>query len=703
MTEDAQAGRAAGKKQRQHSANTGIENAGFMKKSMSRSLDDWFLDGLSLFILWIVALEFYQGGQSDGYQVYLGFLLLIFAMAVLRYAVFPALRHVPLVLLVGGSVFFWFAYVTPHRVLQDLSAIAVALLLTILLTPRVRFAFANRCIQFWSHLWKKRNLLRPAPFRHDQRMIWSDTRTSLTLIILSWLLISLFDLVRVSESPLPLDPSRFLTTSKPEWSERKIGVALSGGGYRAIVYHAGVLTALEQMGVRITHLSTVSSGSIIGAYYAFGGAPERFLQSRLAQQLSTHREKVNAYHLAQMACQARIPFTDYRVFPFCNLDRYDVRTRNLREIFFSNLTLSQEGDGPLPRLMINIADVRHKQLLGFTRNQLIRTGSLYETNRVYKNGLQVQLDSLPDLASMVSISNAFPTQSRPYDITLSLSEQDSDSVQWNAYEIRGVDGSIMDHTAYKTLHIAANSSSPGNLPVSDLVVDEEHVAEWRLDMALLSDATTFHSLNETGYEERRALDLAISQINSSIAERYTSYSVNRLSPFRYDGFRGVRASQNLFPPKLDQYDDETIYQLTQLVPSEDLLHLPQAHYYETTQAWVMNENSFIANEIPAWDQDFQRLEAWLRAGHCSEKQFTTLFPHLNGGCEYIKLAFAINKDFRRCLRIFKHTSPLKEVLGHGEIAAIYRLGQYSVLFEAPWIRRVLNGNEMLVENRMSVN
>jgi NTE family protein len=49
----------------------------------------------------------------------------------------------------------------------------------------------------------------------------------------------------------------------------KIGLALSGGGSRAIAFHLGCLRALNQLGLldRVVILSTVSGGSVIGAYF----------------------------------------------------------------------------------------------------------------------------------------------------------------------------------------------------------------------------------------------------------------------------------------------------------------------------------------------------------------------------------------------------------------------------------------------------
>lgn len=49
----------------------------------------------------------------------------------------------------------------------------------------------------------------------------------------------------------------------------RIGLALSGGGFRASLYHLGTIRYLEEAGVmpRVEVISTVSGGSIIGAYY----------------------------------------------------------------------------------------------------------------------------------------------------------------------------------------------------------------------------------------------------------------------------------------------------------------------------------------------------------------------------------------------------------------------------------------------------
>jgi predicted acylesterase/phospholipase RssA len=63
----------------------------------------------------------------------------------------------------------------------------------------------------------------------------------------------------------------------------KIGLALSGGGFRASLYHLGLIRFLRDAGIlsQVTHITSVSGGSIIAAHLAlnwdrYNGSPEEF-------------------------------------------------------------------------------------------------------------------------------------------------------------------------------------------------------------------------------------------------------------------------------------------------------------------------------------------------------------------------------------------------------------------------------------------
>ena len=60
------------------------------------------------------------------------------------------------------------------------------------------------------------------------------------------------------------DTSNEKAPSKPA----RIGLALSGGGFRASIFHLGVIRRLEELGImkRVHTISAVSGGSIIAAY-----------------------------------------------------------------------------------------------------------------------------------------------------------------------------------------------------------------------------------------------------------------------------------------------------------------------------------------------------------------------------------------------------------------------------------------------------
>jgi NTE family protein len=52
-------------------------------------------------------------------------------------------------------------------------------------------------------------------------------------------------------------------------NEKRVGLALSGGGYRAAAFHLGTLRKLYQLNIldKVDVLSTISGGSITGAAY----------------------------------------------------------------------------------------------------------------------------------------------------------------------------------------------------------------------------------------------------------------------------------------------------------------------------------------------------------------------------------------------------------------------------------------------------
>ncbi|MFO1429891.1 MAG: patatin-like phospholipase family protein [Candidatus Competibacteraceae bacterium] len=72
-----------------------------------------------------------------------------------------------------------------------------------------------------------------------------------------------------ANSNVAAQPSAMSNQTQPRSARVKLGLALSGGGFRASFFHIGVLAQLAMQGLlrRIEVISTVSGGSIIGALY----------------------------------------------------------------------------------------------------------------------------------------------------------------------------------------------------------------------------------------------------------------------------------------------------------------------------------------------------------------------------------------------------------------------------------------------------
>src|SRR5579871_4827889 len=66
-------------------------------------------------------------------------------------------------------------------------------------------------------------------------------------------------------------------------SAKKIGLALSGGGFRASLYHLGLVRFLRDAGIlpQVSHITSVSGGSVLAAHLVlnwdrYNGSPKEF-------------------------------------------------------------------------------------------------------------------------------------------------------------------------------------------------------------------------------------------------------------------------------------------------------------------------------------------------------------------------------------------------------------------------------------------
>ena len=122
-------------------------------------------------------------------------------------------------------------------------------------------------------------------------------------------------------------------SEKKDGHNSKIGLCLSGGGSRAIAYHLGCMRALNRHGLleKVSLLSTVSGGSVIGAMYAYSNDSFVEFEKRVLQQLqSGFFGKILGKFLAKWSrTEAMIEAFDDRLYQKENLA---AKTRNGIEI-----------------------------------------------------------------------------------------------------------------------------------------------------------------------------------------------------------------------------------------------------------------------------------------------------------------------------------------------------------------------------------
>jgi hypothetical protein len=195
--------------------------------------------------------------------------------------------------------------------------------------------------------------------------------------------------------PAGSDPSLSGSCTNPaKWrvgrDPLRIAVALSGGGYRAAVSHAGVLAALDAQCVPIEYLTTVSGGSIVGAAYALGVPPTEF--ARLLHQ----RRPGLANDLVSIEGFLR----EWALGWSSSAETY---SRHFKRVFFGNATLADLPDRPA--LLINATDLEsasgHAREVFFkNRAPWIRIGGK-------------SLDNTTAIGDIVAASGAFPGAFQP--------------------------------------------------------------------------------------------------------------------------------------------------------------------------------------------------------------------------------------------------------------------------------------------------
>ena len=326
-------------------------------------------------------------------------------------------------------------------------------------------------------------------------------------LIACWVLLGVLDRA-MEPAPLPFtghvaSPVKVASQA----ADLRIGLALSGGGYRAALLHAGVLMELDQRGIPISNISSVSGGSIIGAYIAQGGDPAEFVKAVINGRFRFKRELLSALNLPRW------------LLPFGAFSRRDVQAAIVHRVLLSS---PSSASAKPPALIVAMTDISRGISVGATDNGYLLAGPT--TSRFFRTGEAITIDGLGDLATRVSISGAFPgafPALRTNAIFTVNPEPLATSSDVREIGMTLVDGGVRDNLGLKLLENAdasARGTSPTFVPWSGFQLGEE----WKLDLIVISDGGKSLEADENNKgllsEVMRAID--VTGLETGIVENH---------------------------------------------------------------------------------------------------------------------------------------------------------------------------------------
>ena len=242
-------------------------------------------------------------------------------------------------------------------------------------------------------------------------------------------------------TPESIEPVSDLARAEKPGVQPGIALCLSGGGYRAMIFHLGALWRLNQLGYvkKLSRVSSVSGGSITAGVLG------------LAWKQLTFDERGVATNLEELVINRVRRFANHTIdrgaiFQGILLPRHSISDEiadAYREHLYEDATLQDlPADNEGPRFVINATNVQTKVLWRFSRPFMgdHRVGLL-------KN-------PTTDLAVAVAASSAFPPFLSPAELELEPSDFAATTIEIkdDAYRSKVVltDGGVYDNLGLET-------------------------------------------------------------------------------------------------------------------------------------------------------------------------------------------------------------------------------------------------------------
>jgi hypothetical protein len=237
-----------------------------------------------------------------------------------------------------------------------------------------------------------------------------------------------------------------------------VAVTLSGGGYRAAVVHAGILSGLDRAGVPINYLSTVSGGSIVGGAYALGWSPEDFCAHLKQNRPGLTNDLANFYPV-------------FKQFLFPRYNSGDTYAAHFDRVYFHGHRLQDTGP---PLLILNSTHYQDGERKAF----------------------RAETDGPENLGRVVAASGAFPVAFDPVRIG---GEPYVDGGVVENLGIAGLQHYFRDHADDADLA----DRLPGVLIISDMSLIPDDPVSWKkpslLRMALRAQHASYFAMHQWIY------------------------------------------------------------------------------------------------------------------------------------------------------------------------------------------------------------
>lgn len=467
------------------------------------------------------------------------------------------------------------------------------------------------------------------------------------------------------DSALPIDAQRFekpIPTTLPasRLPDLRVGLALSGGGYRAATFHAGTVHALENLGVRPAIVSSVSGGSIFAAYYANGGDPEAFAGAVSEGRFSLRRKLLLVQNASRLGFPFTIPYVNTELFPWYRFNRRDAQAELIQSALLDNVDVHRTATPHQPILAIATTDLVRGGVVGRVPNGYVEVDTTGR-QRFFHHAL-LTFDPSPTLSDWVAISGAFPVAIPPAKLKARLTgwPLKGQAATVNDFEVVLVDGGVIDNRG-ELLLSAANEDACVIRSDQALPCIQE-LAE--VDFMLTSDAgAVFDEAHELG--GLRALDRAFDVGTIRGRKKSTispvSFSVQQFVSDK-SFLTGKAVLEKSLPGydqdwarNLDLYPDEVLQAMIELRPGRD------AEFRSRRARCVFFEN----------------LRADKRVCSFTAEERTEAIPLILGG---------VAAD----IHAFRELSTLNDQPSPADVESMFRLGQMLVYLKWPELKRQMD-------------